>query len=177
MQRLKQAIYLISASIFLTACNSEYERLENYFRNNIVQHKELSDSLIAFCKRNHTEVIIRKSNYNETAISFQILFQSEGRFYPIYFDSAFKRHDTNPEKTLEFDLSIRTIERIGKMTYNSFSSDSTQTFFGSARHVKMQLGTQGDSQYGILMSVDTSMHKWCFRMLTENACLTKGLIP
>lgn len=163
--------------MFMTSCSSEYKQLEKYFYANSVLHNELSDSLINFCKRNQTEVILRKSNYGETVISFQILFGSESTFYPVYFDSTFQRYDDNPSKTLSFHIPPQTIHVFNRIAYTSISSDSTQTFFGGASHVKMQLGTQGDVQYGILVAADTNVHKQCVERLAANVCLTERTIP
>jgi alpha-L-arabinofuranosidase len=162
------------------SCNSdksEYSKLEKYYRNDTVLHVEIFDSLIAFCKSNRTHLILRKSNFKESAISFHIYFTSGNIYYPVYYDSALNRHDSYPEKTLKYAIPFSVIQKFFRSIYNDISADSTQAFFADKWNVKLQLGTQGDSQFGILLSSDTTISKNCVIRLSPHACVTTGTIP
>ena len=144
----------------------------------------MSDSLMAFCKANETDVILKKgriipdnSQFGYLRISFSIHFKDEATFYPIEYDSALNRHDPYPEKTLGFRIPINIIKNYSETIYWAISADSTQTFFADEWDVKFQLGTQGDVQYGILISADTNISNRCAKRLSANICLTKGTVP
>lgn len=162
------------------SCNSdkyEYSKLEEYYKKNVVLHSSISDSLNAFCKANHTDVTLKQSRYNDTSLSFQISFDLESRAYPVYYDSLLIRHDPYPEKTLKYKIPLNVIKSFKESIYWGVSADSTKTFFADEWYVKFQLGTQGDSQYGILISTDTSIFGKCDKRISPNVCLTKGCIP
>jgi hypothetical protein len=167
--------------IFISpSCNSdkyEYSNLEEYYKKNVVLHSSISDSLNAFCKANHTDVTLKQSRYNDTSLSFQISFDLESRAYPVYYDSLLIRHDPYPEKTLKYKIPLNVIKSFKESIYWGVSADSTKTFFADEWYVKFQLGTQGDSQYGILISSDTSILANCDKRLSPNVCLTKGCVP
>jgi hypothetical protein len=178
------SLFYFSFFFITTSCTSDksaYARLENYYQSNALLHKSMSDSLIAFCNGNYTEVILRKSHFKESAISFQIKFGVESTFYPVVFDSALKRHDPYPEKTLKYNIPFNIIENFNKSIYSAVLANQTQTFFGDRWHEKFQLGTQGDSQYGILITsgpgISNDLSYDCEKSLAPNVCLTKGTIP
>lgn len=184
MQGNTRLIFLFPVLCFLLAVNyscngerSEYVKLEKYYKENTVLHKNTSDSLIAFCQSNHTDVALRKSHYKESAISFQVRFPQENTLYPVFYDSALNRHDPYPEKTLKFSIPFSIIKNFHQSIYNGVSADSTQTFFGDKWDIKFRPGTQGDSQYGILLSPDTMIAKKCIIRLSANACISKGFTP
>jgi hypothetical protein len=157
--------------------NSEYSKLENYYNKNALLHINVSDSLIAFCKANHTEVILRKSQFKSSMISFQILFYFERTFYSVDYDSVLNRHDPDPQKTSKYNVPFNIIKGFNESIYSAATADSIQVFFGDKWDVKFQLGTQGDSQYGILITSDTSISNKCEKRLSANVCLTERTIP
>jgi len=170
---------LLSLLLLTTNCNSsksEYSKLENYYNKNEVLHTNLSDSLIAFCKTNKTEVKLRKSHIEQSMITFNILFGRESTFYAIYYDSALQRHDANPQKTSKYRIPIDIIKGFNETIYIAIGADSSQTFFADKWDVKFQLGTQGDSQYGILISSDTGISTKCEKRLSANVCLTRSAV-
>jgi hypothetical protein len=184
MKKQKKYFYLMPFGFILififSSCNSdkyEYFKLEDYYKKNIELHSSISDSLIAFCKLNHTDVTLKQSRYNDTSLSFQINFDLESKSCYILYDSLLNRHDPYPEKSLRYNIPINVIKSFSQSIYWGVASDSTRTFFADEWYVKFQLGTQGDSQYGILISTDTSISSKCDKRLSPNVCLTKGCIP
>ena len=180
---MRFSIYWILFSFTLlfigTSCNSdpsEYSKLERYYTRNIALHNSLFDSLSHFCKINQTDVILRKSNFRESAIAFRIHFYVENAFVPVFYDTAFIRRDPYPDKTLKYAIPFNIIKGFSESRYSAVSADSNQTFFGDRWDVNLLPGTQSDSQYGILISSDTKMLNSCVKKLSPTACLTKGTI-
>lgn len=178
----RQSVFLllsISLLVVIYGCagKRQYSKLKNYYEENTSLHTETADSLMAFCQTNHTDVMLRKSDLNESAISFHIHFARESAYYPVFYDLALNRHDLYPEKTAGFSIPSTIIKNFSQSIYKAASADSSLVFFGDEWHVKFQLGTQGDAQYGILVSADTAIARKCAIRLSPNACVTEGTTP
>lgn len=161
--------------VILTGCNSEYANLENSYKANPELHKELSDCLVEFSNKYKTHVTLSKRIDGRT--SFSIFLNSDVTNYPVIFDSALTRNDPYPNKTQLFEIPIKTIIFFNKLPYTRIRSDSSGTFFGGPWHVKFQIGTQADIQYGILISDQMNSCEECFKKLESNTWLTEGTIP
>lgn len=60
MKRIYLCLILV---LFIVSCNMKYGVLEKYYKNNIILHRNLADSLMNFSKQYHTQVTMR---YNMT---------------------------------------------------------------------------------------------------------------
>ncbi len=168
---------LLAFIIIKPWCNSdkiEYEKLEKYYKNNKALHANISDSLIAFCKENQTEVKLKKENAGEFKFSFHILVDFDNTFYPVYFDSALNRVDPKPEKTAKHRIPFTLIRSFKTSIYPAIAADSTETFFASTWYVKFRPGTQADFQYGIMVSADSIAPADCDRKISFNVCVAKS---
>jgi hypothetical protein len=174
---LHKTISLILLIILLFGCNSEYKNLEKYYKTNPALHKEISDSLVAFCKKYKTHVTLQRAIDGRRSFSFSIYNDSDNTNYRIIFDSLFTRNDPYPNQTQHFQIPIKIMNLFKQITYTRIRSDSSNTFFGGPWHVKFQLGTQGDVQYGILISNEMNSCEGCYKKLASNTWLTEGTIP
>jgi hypothetical protein len=177
-KNISQLILLCSFGILVTICactNDKYEfkKLENYYTKNKGLHQEMHDSLTAFCRRNHTEVKLRRYQFKERAIVYYISFPSRNAFTPIFFDSSLLRHDEYPE-TKKYIVPAGIIENFSKSIYLAVRADSTGIFCAGKWEEKLQIGTHGDSQYGIFLSAGSNLTNKCENRLDNMACLTKS---
>lgn len=175
-------IKLLTVSAFFTTflsigCRHEYQRLEKYYDANIILHSRLHDSLTAFCQANHTEVILRNLDHERSKTALLILNKSTNTYYSVEFDSGLRRTDPDNSVMSKFHIPLSVIKDFNKSRYNAISSDSLSTFFASNWRTKIQLGTQGEIQYGILFTADTGDKKNCKKKLSARACIATGLIP
>ena len=164
--------------IIIIGCNSEYKNLEKYYTSNPALHKEISDSLIAFCKKYKTHVTLQQRAIDgRRTFYFSVYVDSSNTIYSIIFDSLLTRNDPSPNQTKHFEIPIKIMNSFKQITYTRIRSDSSNTFFGVPWHVKFQLGTQGDAQYGILISNEINSCEGCYKKLAPNTWLTEGTIP
>jgi hypothetical protein len=163
--------------IIIIGCNSEYKNLEKYYKANPALHQEISDSLMAFCKKYNTHVTLQRAIDGRRIFSFSVYIDSTNTSHSIIFDSLLKRSDFNPNQTQHFEIPIKIMNSFKQMTYTRIWSDSVDTFFGGPWHVKFQLGTQGDAQYGILISNEMNSCEGCYKKIASNTWLTEGTIP
>ena len=163
--------------IIIIGCNSEYKNLEKYYKSNPALHKEISDSLVAFCKKYKTHVTLQRAIDGRKIFSFSVYVDSSNTNYSIIFDSLLTRNDPSPNQTQQFEIPIKIMNSFKQITYTRIRSDSSNTFFGGPWHVKFQLGTQGDAQYGILISNEMNSCEGCHKKLASNTWLTEGTIP
>ena len=147
---------------------SNYSKLEKYYEKSTVLHKNIFDSLVVFCKTNHTDVILRKSVHNSIRFNIHI----KDAYVPVDYDSLFARYDHDSLRTLKYAIPWNVIKGFKETIYSAISADSIQTFFGDEWRVKLHPGTQGDAQYGVLISADTSISPRCDKRLSPNVCLT-----
>jgi hypothetical protein len=179
MARIKHSIFLLLfaglVATILASCEKkiQYSKLEKYYKKNTAIHKSIFDSLIAFCKSYQTDVMLKKAPNNK--IQFHILFENKATYIPVTYDSLFTRHD-DYSLTLEYAIPLNIIKGFGKTIYWAASADSTGIFFSDKWRVKNQLGTQGDAQYGVFMSVDPISSDRCDKRLSDNVCLTISAI-
>jgi len=169
---LKQFV-TICFLFFFSSCNQLDNKLKNYYQNNTKFHQELSDSLMNFSKKYGTDVVLRKTNYPDKAISFEIHFHDKAEFLPVYFDTAFNRHDYEPTRTVNYIIQKTLIENFKRSIYIGIGSDSTYTFFAYQwDKPKYLIGTSGDSQYGIIILKDTVEINKRGKKISENACIS-----
>jgi len=109
--------------------------------------------------------MLKKAPNNK--IQFHILFENKATYIPVTYDSLFTRHD-DYSLTLEYAIPLNIIKGFGKTIYWAASADSTGIFFSDKWRVKNQLGTQGDAQYGVFMSVDPISSDRCDKRLSDN---------
>jgi len=169
--------YLLIFLIILIGCNSEYKNLEKYYKTNPALHKEISDSLMAFCNKYKTHVTLKRAIDGPEIFYFSVYVDSSNTNYSIIFDSLLTRNDPSPNQTKHFEIPINIMNSFKKITYTRIQSDTSNTFFGGPWHVKFQLGTQGDAQYGILISNEINSCEGCYKKLAPNTWLTEGTIP
>lgn len=159
--------------IFIAGCQSKNDTLINYYQNNSALHQELSDSLMSFSKRYHTDIVIKKNNSPKQNISFSIHFRDSAAFIPVYFDKDFKRIDHQPERTGNFIIPLIIIEEFKSSIYIGIGADSVHTFFAHKwDKPRNPIGTSGDSQYGILILKDTAGISKMGDVISSNACIT-----
>jgi hypothetical protein len=168
--------------LFFTICiicnhhEAKVSNLEKYYKDNPALHAELFDSLIAFCKTHHKDVLLKKSNLKETAIAFHIPFETNN-YSPVFYDSAFVRHDPDPRKTGSISIPINVIKKFAESIYTGIAADSAQVFFAEKWNVNKRLNTPGDLRVGIMVSADTSISANCERRIAPNACLKTSSNP
>ena len=165
------AFYLVALTTILS-CNSgrrEFARIKKYYQANAALHQAISDSLIAFCKSNRTRVWLKKPGSKEPGVIFSIPYEFDATVYSVFYDSAFNRHDDNPERTSMYTIPISVIKNFNEIKYDAAAADSDYTFFAGKWDGRFQLGTQGNRQFGILVSSDTSISKRCEKRLSAHA--------
>jgi len=172
----KNIIPHLFAFSLLTACiscgNSNDGKLRTYYASNTQLHQEISDSLMSFCKKYNTDVRLRKTEYTEKSVIFEIHFHDSAELLPVYFDTSFIRHDYKPFRTSNFIIPQTVIEKFKRSIYFGVGSDSTYTFFAYEwDKPKNLIGTSGDSQYGILVLTDTVKLDSSVKRLSRNACI------
>lgn len=176
MTNRNTTIQFLTTCIFalcISSCNSKDKKLINYYQRNAELHQELSDSLMNFSKIYKTDVVLKKNNLPEHNISFEIHFHDSAESIPVYFDSAFIRHDLKPTRTGNFIIPKTLIEKFKSSIYIGIGSDSTYTFFAYQwDKPKYLIGTSGDSQYGILVLKDTVEINKRGKKISENACIS-----
>jgi len=176
---IKSLIIVSLFFVFSTSCNhheSKAPNLEKYYTENPALHKELFDSLIAFCKTHHKDVLLKKSNLKETAFAFHIPFEANN-YSPVFYDSSFERHDPDPRKTGGIPIPLNVIKKFSESIYTGIAADSTQVFFAEKWNVNKRLNTPGDSRVGIMVSADTGISANCEKRIAPNACLKTGSNP
>ena len=147
--------------------------LEKYYHDNIRLHQELADSLMYFSKTYKTDVVLEKKNFPDKGISFSIHFHESAELLGVYFDSALNRHDYKPARTGNFIIPKTLIEKFKNSIYFAIGSDSVYTFFAKEWYTPIGIGTQADSQYGILISKDTTQTNNYLRKITKNVVITR----
>jgi hypothetical protein len=169
--------YLLILFVALIGCNSEYKVLEKYYRTTPELHKEVSDGLIELCKKYKTSVTLHRSINGPQYYYISFFDKFSSTSYSVVYDSLLIRSDPSPNQTRNFEIPINIMNSFRQLTYARVKSDSTNTFFGGPWHVKAQLGTQADSQYGILISNKRKSCEQCYKELAPNTWLTEGVIP
>jgi hypothetical protein len=171
---LRNCFYLF-LFIIITSCNHQeanVSNLEKYFTDNTALHTQLFDSLVAFCKTHHKDILLKKNNLKETAFAFHIPFETNN-YSPVFFDSAFVRHDPDPRKTGSITIPLNLVKKFSESIYNGIAADSVHAYFAedwdSAKH-----GTPSNSQSGILISTDTSIVAKCSKRIAPNVCVKTG---
>ena len=156
--------------------SSKDRALEKYYNQNVKLHQELGDSLMAFSKAYKTDIILKKNNLPDNAISFVIHFHDSAEFIPVYFDTALNRHDYIVARTGKFIISKSLIEKFKRSIYFAIGSDSSYTFFAKEWYTPIGIGSRADLQYGILVSTDTTQTNNPIRKITKDVVIvTRGI--
>lgn len=144
---------LLCNTICFCSCTSYSNKLETYYNSNSKLHTEIADSLVNFCKRNHTNIYLKKYSPAGAFVHFNIYFKDISAYVPIEFDSALNRHDPQPGLTSKFDIPLNAIDNFNKSIYSSVMSDTGQTFF-AYRQDNSSIFARDVSYIGIMITSD-----------------------
>jgi hypothetical protein len=181
MQKNKFYLWLILESVILifslSACKSTEEKLESYYRSNPALHQEMADGLMALSMTSGTKVSMKRYPYPDKVIVFMIYYTPTNTYYPIEYDSAFNRHDPFPERTSKLVIPVSLIKAFRNSLYIGARADDAEVFFAYKWNTKIQLGTQGDSQFGIMISRSLGVRNYAIKQLASNVYITNSWIP
>ena len=169
---MKIYIFLLSIATIFVCCGSKYQFLSSYYINNAELHSRISKELMFFCKTWKCEVTIRQS-FEFGNIVFEYHINNNPEFELIEFDSLLKRTDPNPGRTSNANVPIQLLMDFKKSIYHSIIADSNEVFFGH------KFTGEKDLELGVLVwEKDVKINSdRVLKKLSENACISKAIIP
>jgi hypothetical protein len=169
-------ILLLSFLLWFFSSTSDDHILKDYYVTNTKLHQEIADSVMNFSKKYKTKMTLQKAIDGRKLIVFSIYIPDSNLNVLISYDSVYKRHDSNPEKTSSYILPTAILKKFNTSKYSIIGADSTFAFFVYKWNTPFGIGTRADSQYGIYISKDSIEINKFDKKISNNACITSGSV-
>ncbi len=150
--------------------------LKDYYNKNTQMHQEIADSVMNFSKTYRTKVVLQKAIDGRKLVVFSLDIPDSNLNVLISFDSLYKRHDSNPEKTSRYVVPTAILVKFNTSIYSQIAADSSFAFFVYKWDTPFGIGTRSDYQYGVYISKDSIKINKNDKKISNNACITSGSV-